>query len=286
MSNEQINLKPVCRAILEVYKEVAKLCNKHKLRYYLTDGSAIGAVRHHGFIPWDDDLDMSMPRQDYETFKKLAAKELPSHLSFVNWENTPEFSLLFGQVHDNRSEYVKRVEEECGYPLSLGIYIDIIPIDGYPTSSVEKFFVEKYAYLLRAIWRAKAGVFANQSIKGKILMIIGRVVCLFMPWIKTSSDALRISERMQIAHPFEGSVNSSRASIYLTGLNRPPLPSSWWGNPSWHNFEDIQVPLPEAYDKYLRFYYGDYMRLPPPEKQHPQHKYVFECPWRFGPTKG
>ena len=113
----KINLKPVWDAVLNVYREVAQICDKHGLRYYLTDGTALGAVRHKGFIPWDDDFDMSMPREDYQKFIEIARNELPEHLKFVNWENTPEFTLLFGKVQDTRADFVKSIEAECGYML-------------------------------------------------------------------------------------------------------------------------------------------------------------------------
>lgn len=284
MKERTINLKPVWSAILEVYQEIAKICERHGLRYYVTDGTAIGAIRHHGFIPWDDDFDMSMPREDYDKFIAYAKTELPSYLKFVNWQNTPEFSLLFGQVHDSRREKVAAVEKACGYELSLGIYVDIIPIDGYPESCLERWFVRKYAYLLRSIWRAKGGVFSQQSCRGKILMCIGKILSILMPWIQTQTDVLAICEKLLRRHPFNGSRYSGRASVYLTGLNRPPLPSSWWGMGKMVDFENIKVPVPQDYDAFLRFYFHDYMKLPPLEKRCPSHEYSYKCAWCYGPT--
>lgn len=281
---KSVNLRPVWDATLDVYREIARVCDKHGLRYYLTDGTAIGAVRHKGFIPWDDDFDMSMPRNDYERFVELAKRELPPHLKFVNWKNTPEFSLLFGQVHDCRRDKISKVEKACGYMLSLGIYVDIFPIDGYPESSLERWFVRKYAYLLRALWRAKGGVYKNQSRRGKVLMVIGRILSVLFPWLRTTSDIMIRCEQLQKKHEFAGSKNSSRASVYLTGLNRPPLPTEWWGEPSWHEFEGLRVPLPHDYDSFLRFYFKDYMKLPPKDKQKPTHDYPHRCDWCYGPT--
>lgn len=282
--NKTVNLKPVWNAILEIYTEVARVCEKHGLRYYLTDGSAIGAVRHGGFIPWDDDFDMSMPREDYEKFIEYAKTELPSHLKFLNWKNCPEFNFLFGKVQDCRREKVEATEKECGYMLSNGLYVDVFPIDGYPTSKWEIFWVRKYTYLLRALWRAKFGVFKNQSWKGKVLCIIGRCLSLFVPWIRTPQQIMARCERLLLKHPFKDAQYTSRASVYLTGLNRPPLPAAWWGTATWHAFDSIKVPLPQDYDSYLRFYYGDYMKLPPVEKQQPSHGYAYRCGWWLGPT--
>ena len=118
---KDFNLRPVWDATLEVYKAVAALCDKHHLRYYVTYGCALGAVRHRGFIPWDDDFDMSMPREDYQRFIALATKELPPYLKFVNWRNTPEFSMLCGKIQDVREDRIKSIEKSCGRLLSNGI---------------------------------------------------------------------------------------------------------------------------------------------------------------------
>lgn len=280
----EVNLKPVWAATLEIYKEIAAICDRHGLRYYLTDGSAIGAVRHHGFIPWDDDFDMSMPREDYVKFIKYARQELPPYLKFLDWHNCPEFCLLFGKVQDCRREKVEATEKECGYMLSNGLYVDVIPIDGYPTSQIERKLVLWYAYLLRAIWRAKFGVFKNQSTKGKVLCVCGRFLSFLVPWIRRPEQIMARCEKWLLRYPFETSVYTQRASAYLTGLNRPPLPKIWWGIAKKIAFADIEVPVPEDYDAYLRFYYGDYMKLPPEEKQKPSHGYHYRCGWWLGPT--
>lgn len=280
-----VNLAPVWAATLEIYREVARICDRHHLRYYLTDGSAIGAVRHHGFIPWDDDFDMSMPREDYRKFIAYARAELPPHLKFLNWENCPEFCFLFGKVQDCRRDMVESVERDCGYMLSNGLYIDIIPIDGYPTSVLEKEFVKIYTYLLRALWRAKFGIFRNQSRKGKLLCVLGHVFSMFVPWIRYPEQIMARCEKLLCRHAFSESENTQRASVFLTGLNRSPLPKSWWGKATMCAFCDIQVPLPHDYDSYLHFYFGEYMKLPPPEKRKPSHGYAHRCGWWLGPTK-
>ena len=285
MSEKSVNLKPVWDAILEIYGEVAKICDRHGLRYYLTDGSAIGAVRHNGFIPWDDDFDMSMPREDYDKFIEYAKTELPSYLKFLNWKNCPEFCFLFGKVQDCRREKVEATEKECGYMLSNGLYVDILPIDGYPTSKIEIFFMKTYAYLLRALWRAKFGVFRNQTTKGKILCLFGHCFGCLVPWIRKPEHIMSRCEKMLLKHPFKDARFTSRASVYLTGLNRPPLPVEWWGKAKWHEFGSTKVPLPEDYDSFLRFYFGDYMQMPPLDKQQPSHGYNYRCGWWLGPTK-
>lgn len=283
--DKEINLKPVWNAVLEVYQEVAKICDRHHLRYYLTDGSAIGAVRHHGFIPWDDDFDMSMPRPDYEKFIEYAKTELPAHLKFLDWRNTPEIGYIFGKVQETRREKVEAVERQCGYMLSSGVYVDILPIDGYPMNALERGWIRSYTKILRALWRARFSVFANQSTRGKMLCCLGWIYAICMPWIRKPQDVMRRCEAIQKRHGFDESEFTGRASVYLSGLNRPPLPKQWWGEAVWMEFNGIKVPLPHDYDSYLRFYYGDYMKLPPKDRQSPSHEYKYRCAWWLGPTK-
>lgn len=149
-SDDRFGMRPVWDAILEVYDAFAKVCDKNGLRYYVSDGGALGAVRHGGFIPWDDDLDVSMPREDYEKFIELSKTELPPHLKFVNWKNTPEFTLLFGKVQDSREDKIRAIEEKTGRMLSNGVYIDIFPIDGYPNDSLFSRWVKYRDIFLEA----------------------------------------------------------------------------------------------------------------------------------------
>ena len=88
MAEEEIcpdyGLRPLWDALYEIYEEFAKICDKHGLRYYAFAGTLLGAIRHNGFIPWDDDLDVAMPRPDYEKFIQISKTELPRHLNFVD----------------------------------------------------------------------------------------------------------------------------------------------------------------------------------------------------------
>ncbi len=284
-TEDKYGLKPVWAALFDVYKEVAKICDRHGLRYYVTDGTAIGAVRHHGFIPWDDDFDMSMPREDYEKFIDIARCELPQNLKFVNWENTPEFPLLFGKVQETRRQYIEKVEKESGRCLSNGIFVDIFPIDGYPESRWERMWTKLLTIFLAAIVRFRCTSFIEQTCKGKLVWLAGFGMFCLMPWMD-GQRSKRMCERFLRKHPFAGSRICGRASLRLTLLNRKPLLSQVWGNGFFVPFYGDKVPVPEDCDAYLRLYYGDYMKLPPEEKRRPAHQYSWRCPWWLGPTRG
>lgn len=282
---DEFGLRPIWDAILEVYQEIAKVCDRHGLRYYVTDGTAIGAVRHSGFIPWDDDFDISMPRPDYERFIELAKTELPSHLKFVNWKNTPELTMMLGKVQDSRREKVEEIEKTTGRILSGGIYVDIFAIDGYPESSAEIVWVKFVTKILACIVRFRCMTFCQQSWKGKLVWILGLIFSVFMPWM-TQYRCLRTCENYLMRHPFDSSANTGRASLRITMLNRKPLPRAVWGRAQMHVFDGIRVPLPQDTDAYLRSLYGDYMKMPPEDRRRPTHAYSWRCPWWLGPTRG
>lgn len=142
-----VDLSPIWDALMEMYEVFSSICTKHNLRHYVTDGSAIGAVRHKGFIPWDDDLDVSMPRPDYNKFMEIASKELPSNLVAYDRHQCPEMKVLFGKVQEVRESKVHKVEKQIGRILAHGLYIDIFPIDGCPSSAFEIAWV-KFRYMI------------------------------------------------------------------------------------------------------------------------------------------
>ena len=285
ISEDKYNLCPIWDATFSIYKEIEEICNRHGLRYYVTDGTLIGAIRHKGFIPWDDDFDMSMPRPDYEKFIEIAKKELPPHLKFVNWKNTSEMPFLFGKVQDSRGAEVARIEKETGRQLSNGLFVDIFPVDGYPTKLVEIMATRVRARLLGCMIRFKTMKFGQQTMKGKLVWTVGLVFSLLLPWLRIK-DCMRICERMLTSHPFDDSEFTGRASLRVHMLNRKPLLRKVWGTGNLHEFHTGQVRVPDEYDVYLRSIYGEYMTLPPESCRHPSHSYSWRCPWWLGPTRG
>ena len=277
-------LSPIWDATLDIYKEIVKICDRHNLRHYVTDGTLIGAVRHKGFIPWDDDFDMSMPRPDYEKFIEYAKTELPSHLKFVNWKNTPEFHLMFGKVQDSRKEVIKDLEEKSGLKMSNGIFVDIFPIDGYPRNVLDRFFVKFMHFTLNQAINFRFSKWGNRSWVGRLLHPISGLIALFTPWLRTYKDFQLVSEKMLLKFPYELSEYTGRASICLHVLNRPPLAKSAWGEGRIVKFHNTEVRIPFDSKAYLQPIYGDYMKLPPESARHPTHSYSDYFPWWLGPT--
>ena len=286
ISEDKFGLRPIWEATFSIYQQVAAICDRHGLRYYATDGTAIGAVRHKGFIPWDDDFDISMPRPDYEKFKKIAAEELPENLKWVDWHNSPEMSVLFGKVHDCRKEVVLALEEKVGRTLSNGVYIDIFPIDGYPPAAVSRLWIKICTVIPKCIIRFKSMKLNQQTSKGKVIWLFGALFSALLPWV-SKERCMQFFERMLLKYGFDDCEFTGRSCSLLTVLRRAPLARGAWGRPTPHEFEDSAVMLPEDFDAHLRNEYVKfhYMTLPPESCRYPSHSYSWRCPWWLGPTK-
>ena len=286
ITEDKFNLRPIWDACLEIYKEVAKICDKHGLRYYATDGTALGAIRHNGYVPWDDDFDISMPRPDYEKFKQIAAQELPTHLKFVDFHNTPEFRLLFGKVQDTRKEVIDDIEKRLGRSLSNGSYIDIFPIDGYPTNPIHKIVIKIIDFLLSQSRAFRFIPLKRRTLKGRLMSPVGFFVAMFTPWIKSNVDYLKVYERILLKYSFDNAL-TGRSCSNMTVLRRAPLKQEAWGKPTPHEFHDTQIMVPEDADAHLKneYYKWDYMQLPPEKDRHPTHEYAADVPWKYGPTR-
>ena len=286
ISDDRFGLRPLWDAMLAIYSEVAKICDRHGLRYYATDGTALGAIRHKGFIPWDDDFDISMPRPDYEKFLELAKTELPENLKIVNNDNTPEFKLIFAKVQEVREPYVKQIENKLGYELSNGIFIDVFPIEGYPCG-FRRIFINLIISIL-----ARAIIWGNQNhssmtIKNLVKTLYVKIVRLIIPGCQDWQDCIHTMERLVRSTDFETSEFTSRTCSQLKLTRRSPLPRKVWGKARILEFDNITIPVPENVDSYLRneFNKYDYRELPPVEEQHPTHSYSSRCPWWLGPTE-
>ena len=221
ISEDNYNLRPIWDATLEVYREIVKICDRHDLRYYVTDGTLIGAVRHKGFIPWDDDFDMSMPRPDYEKFIEYAKTELPVHLKFVNWRNTPEFHLLFGKVQECRREVVCDLEKRSGLKMSNGLFVDIFPIEGYPKGRLGRACINILNFILTQDMNFRFMKWRDRSWKGRFLHPLGALMALLMPHLRKYSDFLSIYEKL-LSNSEEAKARNARM-IALTNSVDPKL---------------------------------------------------------------
>ena len=134
MEKKSENIHKLHAVDIEIVKEFVKICNENDLLYYMICGTMLGAIRHKGFIPWDDDIDLGMPREDYEKFLKLAPKKLSSHLKLVNYHTDATNQYYITRIGDTNTKVVEtRIANDAKY---THISIDIFPLDGSPNNPI------------------------------------------------------------------------------------------------------------------------------------------------------
>lgn len=245
-----------------------KICDENNLKFYLCGGCCIGAIRHKGFIPWDDDVDVFMPREDYEKLRNLWNDI--SHDKKYSCIYTKESRLcrqIFTTISDDSTTMIKPDQEDLDIP--HGITIDVFPLDGCPNSKVKRS-IQMFWALIYSLYFAQV-VPKNH---GGMVKNIGK----FLLWIVPNRKL-----RYKIGRFAEGKMSKYKICDcdYITELCAGPYymknkyPKSIFSERIYKNFEDYSMPLPKGYDEYLRMAFGDYMKLPLENEQFPHHEAIF-----------
>ena len=236
-------------------------CKSHNIKYYLDSGTLLGAIRHKGYIPWDDDMDICMLRNDYDRFVELVQKEpIAPNLDIIQTEQT-----LFGyiKIQDKRTELIE-------YPdtlrLPIGVYIDVFPKDGHPNSQVlAKIHCGIAQCLCNLYWFNKYSVKVWKKNGGRLKKIIAHVAA---PFVEDCIWPIHMADR--VARKYDVTKSKYCSSILAGGI-RGRVPTKCFASAIEVEFEGHRFPAMVGYDEYLRKLYenindGDYMQLPS-EKQ-------------------
>lgn len=253
------------KAEFEMLKELVSICNKLGLTYYLVCGSALGAVKYNGFIPWDDDLDVALLRPDYEMFCEKAQSLLPAHLFLQNYASDPRYPLLYSKIRNSNTTFV---ESSVGWlDINHGVYIDVFPIDGYPLTKVEQFVLENRKFLLK--FQSLATIKPNPGMKPltRFLLKTERVLGYHR---RTAKIMERLTTLLTAYSPESSAVWCNHGN-WQGKLEYAPREQ--YGNGTWTTFEGLKVRIPEKYDEYLTQKYGDW-RADLPEEQKVGHHYA------------
>lgn len=248
---------------LEILKTFTEICEKEKFTYWLLGGTALGAVRHNGFIPWDDDIDVGMPREDYERFMEKGQDFLPEYYFLQNSETEPDYPINFAKIRDSRTTFIESSVAHIN--MNHGVWIDVFPMDGFPETGIGRKIIKfKKALTYCRISKAfKSKAVAGKSLKGYVADVLSVIM---YPTVKA---AVKAREKMNRKFPY----STSRLVINNSGAygDREVMERTTMGEGTEGKFEHLTVKLPAEYDKYLSTMYGDYMTPPPPEKQVGHH---------------
>ena len=258
-------LRKVQLTLLEIAKEIKRVCEENDIRYFLYRGTFLGAVRHQGFIPWDDDMDFAMLREDYDKFCQIAPEKLGEKFVFQNWHTNEGYALPFGKVRKRGTMYV---ESKCAVQEENGLYIDIYPLDFAPE-----------------------GEEARSALAKKLLHLfrVKLMKCRYTPWKEEEKTiwVKRIGYLLyQGASLFTGQkklVEAYEKAVYAvprtdTLYEQSALPIAYYYDRAFYEetamypFEDTFFPGPKDFDAVLTSLYDDYMQLPPEDKRENRHQ--------------
>lgn len=248
--------------LLELLDAFLEVCNKYNLTYYMAYGSCLGAIRHKGFIPWDDDLDVYMPRNDFEKLLNLPDNIFGENIRLSTIYNTKNYSYDFPKLELKNTTIIERL-----YPSYIGgVFLDIFPLDAVPSNEqnrkiqFEKLnkIVDRYVNLYIKHDNDCYNIFDLLSVKIKRL------------FSKNNMNFIKKWESLVRKHPKEG----DNVIDYHNYWSRGPVPYEYFDKGVKVEFEGRDVIVPSNYDKYLKHMYGDYMKLPPLEKRY-AHKFDY-----------
>lgn len=264
----EISLRELQNKSFEIALYFKDFCNEHGLLFYMCGGCCIGSLRHKGFIPWDDDVDVFMPRDDYEKLKELWPKYANTEkYACVYADKNRVDGNLFVTIRDNETTAIKPYQVDMD--ISHGVALDVLPLDGWPDGKMKR--------KMQVFWALVYSLYCAQTVPvnhGKAVSVAGKIALTLVPSKKLRYKLWKLAERKMTKYPI-------KECNYITELCSGPYymkkqyPREAFDKAIWVDFENVKMPIPQGYDVYLRTAFGDYMKLPPKEKQKPHHDAIF-----------
>ena len=243
---------------LEIAVEVDRICHKHGIRYSLDGGTLLGAVRHHGFIPWDDDMDIIFTRTEYEKFFLACQKDLDQDRFFLqDYRTDPYYRWGHAKMRRKETEFIRFGQEHMRY--RTGVAIDIFVLDHVPDAIFARQIHFAVNYAIRKILYSELGKMSENNIFVRmwytLLNLVPRNACFGMR--NAISRIMNKHQTELAAHLLYPYPKSCRYGI----------PTKIFAEYEEMSFEGMRFSVVKEYDKYLTLLYGEYMKLPPKEKR-------------------
>ena len=256
-----------CQLLLAA--ELKRICEKNDIKYYMIAGTLLGAVRHKGFIPWDDDMDFAIMRKDYSKFISACKNDLGEDFELQEIFSDPYYALPVAKLLLKSTSFKERnaAKNEC----KKGIFIDVFPFDSIPDTEEQRKSHNKNTNFLKRLFLAKQGYTIaekGQLLKSAVYFML-KVISLFVTksFIRNRLDAeLR---------RFENENTKKVAALGgAYGYSKESVERKWFEESVELPFEDITLSAPKDYAEYLTYFYGDYMTPPPEDKRNNRHNAV------------
>lgn len=255
--------------ILDIVKDIDKLCRENNIEYYILYGSALGAIRHKGFIPWDDDFDIGMTYDNYKKFLSICEKKFDKNKYYVQtYEKEKNYYLSFTKIRNITTTLIE--ESNKNIDIIRSVYVDVFPLVGVPNNK----FKENILKINRSFMiSANSNIINNKLLSGifkVILKIFGRKKIL--NYTTKRCFKYKVSESDYLVSVADGD-----------GYTQNKFKKEVFGKPKYVPFEDTMLPVPEDADTYLKNTYGDYMKIPSEEqikaREHTPYFLDFNLPY-------
>lgn len=272
MTSEKFRALQLVQA--EIMDDIHRVCVQNNLKYYMIGGTALGAVRHKGFIPWDVDIDIAMPREDYERFIEIANDELNTRFACHTYKTDKVFYSPHMIVTLKNSSI--RLKDVAPNVTRWGIYVDILPLDQVPADKKAR---KRHAHMLKFVKYVKfykeIGIYDYNSIGVKLLKKLLRAFLSCFSYYSLNLLQQKIAMKYNDL-PDTGEICSTLSHYKYEKLC---MPKSVFGNPQLYCFEGREYYGPEKMEVYLTNIFGDYMKLPPKEVQDELKMAVIDANW-------
>lgn len=270
MDRSEHKLNDTQNYILHLLKEVLQVLDELEIPYYMQGGTMLGAIRHKGFIPWDDDVDLGIPRDAYQSLLEKVQEKLPQNLQLQTYEDETEHHYYFARIVDKRYQ-IRRMgslEERLE-----NVWVDLFPLDGMPNGTLKRQWHKLRLLIVRLKYHLSC--FEKVNIKRPGRPLVERMIIKIATWTRVGKwfntrKQLDKMDALLKKYPLEDSqwiINfMGQTSYKFNELFKKDV----YGKKTMYPFEELQLVGPEQYDAYLKSLYGDYM-TPPREADRNAH---------------
>lgn len=275
---------------LDLLSEFDRVCSGNNIQYFAGYGTLIGAMRHGGYIPWDDDIDLVMPRSEYDKLITVAAKEFQYPYFFQTEDTDHGFSRPFARLRNSNTTAIQKSESHGTIPYNQGIFIDIFPLDNFPDNVEEQ---KEYKFKMISLrkkmlrfsdWSTRYQTIENvkgkAKIKSEIKKKVSTVICWYMKRYNKPNPFVAQFERE--SKKYNNIKTQEWGTPYLFSMEKHgALKKSWFASCKRVPFEMLTIPVPGGYDEILTSYYGNWKEFVIGNNLHGSVFYDVDKPYTF-----